>query len=112
VRPLTNESGRVHDAVVWNRLTGSLACVIRPRGNASRGEVPCDTLEQRTREASALVQDVWRGVGPGPASEWEGSVFDDAFHDQGGAEALHAGEGGEAVVVELLEGGQVGGDDA
>ena len=29
-----------------------------------------------------------------------------------GAEALHAGEGGQAVVVELLEGGQIGRDDA
>ena len=46
------------------------------------------------------------------ASEWEGSVFDDALHDQGGAEALHAGEGGQVVVVELLEGGQIGGDNA
>ena len=40
------------------------------------------------------------------------SVLDDTLHDEGGAESLDAGEGGEAVVVELLVGGQVGGDDA
>jgi threonine/homoserine/homoserine lactone efflux protein len=42
----------------------------------------------------------------------QGSVFDDTLHDEGGAKALDAWEGGEAVVVDLLEGGQVGGDDA
>jgi len=36
----------------------------------------------------------------------------DALHDEGGAEALDAGESGEALVVELLEGGEVCGDDA
>jgi hypothetical protein len=61
-----------------------------------------------------LWQDVCRAVcaRPGSASKWEGSVFYDALHDQGRAEALHAGEGGQAVVVELLEGGQIGGDNA
>jgi hypothetical protein len=42
----------------------------------------------------------------------QGSVLDDALHDQRGAEALDAGKGGEAVVVDLLESGQVTGDDA
>ena len=45
-------------------------------------------------------------------SEWEGPVLDDALHDKGGAEPLHAGQGGEAVVVELLEGREIAGDDA
>ena len=40
------------------------------------------------------------------------SFLDDTLHDEGGAKALDAGESGEALVVELLEGGQVGGDDA
>ena len=44
--------------------------------------------------------------------EGQWPVFHDAFHDQGGAEALDAGEGGETLVIDLLEGGQVGGDDA
>jgi hypothetical protein len=35
----------------------------------------------------------------------QGSFLDDTLHDEGGAEALDAGEGGEALVVELLEGG-------
>ena len=60
-----------------------------------------------------MVQDICRAVcaRPGPASEWEGSVSTTLFMT-GGAEALHAGEGGQAVVVELLEGGQIGRDDA
>jgi hypothetical protein len=41
-----------------------------------------------------------------------GSVLDDRFHDEGGGEALDAGKSGEALIVELLEGGQVGGDNA
>jgi hypothetical protein len=48
----------------------------------------------------------------GSGLQRQGSVLDDTLHDEGGAEALDAGEGGEALVVELLEGGQVGGDDA
>ncbi len=40
------------------------------------------------------------------------SVLDDTLHNEGGAEALDAWEGGEVVVLDLLEGGQVGGDDA
>ena len=85
-----------------------------PGGRALPERAPCDTLKQQPPELWLLVREVCRAVSarPDPASEWEGSVFDDALHDQGGAEALHAGEGGQAVVVELLEGGQVGGDDA
>ena len=40
------------------------------------------------------------------------SVLDDTLHDEGGAEALDAWEGGEAVVLDLLGRRQVGGDDA
>ena len=46
------------------------------------------------------------------SSQRQRPVLDDTLHDEGRAEALEAGEGGEALVVELLEGGQVGGDDA
>jgi hypothetical protein len=35
------------------------------------------------------------------------SVLDDTLHDEGGAEALDAWEGGEAVVLDLL-GGRAG----
>ena len=45
-------------------------------------------------------------------SQWQGAVLDDTFHDERGAEALDAREGGKALVVELLEGGQIGSDDA
>ena len=45
-------------------------------------------------------------------SQGQGPVIDDALHDEGGAEALDAGQRGELVVVDLLEGGQVAGDDS
>ena len=35
----------------------------------------------------------------------QASVLDDVLHDEGGDEFLHAGQGGELGVVELLEGG-------
>jgi hypothetical protein len=34
----------------------------------------------------------------------QASVLDDVLHDEGGAEFLHSGQGGELGVVELLEG--------
>jgi hypothetical protein len=40
------------------------------------------------------------------------SVLHDILHDKGGRQALDAGEPGELLVVELLEGGEVGGGDA
>ncbi|WTK18949.1 LysE family translocator [Streptomyces anulatus] len=39
------------------------------------------------------------------------SVLDDVLHDEGGSQTLDAGESGESLVVELLEGGQVGSRD-
>jgi hypothetical protein len=45
-------------------------------------------------------------------SQGQRPVLDDTLHDEGGAEALHAGEAGKTFVVELLESVQVGGDDA
>jgi hypothetical protein len=35
----------------------------------------------------------------------QASVLDDVLHDEGGGEFLHAGQGGELGVVEVLEGG-------
>src|SRR5262249_13797275 len=46
-----------------------------------------------------------RGGGVGP-------VVDDAFHDDGGGEFLHAGQGGEVVVPQGLVGLEAGGGDA
>lgn len=46
------------------------------------------------------------------ASQREGSVVDDALHEERGTQALDAGESGDALVVNPLEGGQVAGDDA
>jgi hypothetical protein len=38
--------------------------------------------------------------------------LEDAFHDDGGGEPPHAGQGGELLVAEGLVGGDVGGGDA
>ena len=46
-----------------------------------------------------------RGGGVGP-------VVDDTFHDDGGGEFLHAGQGGEFVVPQGLVGLEAGGGDA
>jgi CubicO group peptidase (beta-lactamase class C family) len=42
----------------------------------------------------------------------QSSVLDDVLHDEGGGEFLDAAEGGELGVVAVLEGGQIGGNDA
>ena len=63
-------------------------------------------MKQRIREASALVLDVCLLGLVLPQSGRARST------DQGGAEALRSREGGAVVAVELLEGGQIGGDDA
>ena len=44
-------------------------------------------------------------------SDRQGPVFDDALHDEGGAQSLYSGEVGESLVVELLERGKVTADD-
>jgi hypothetical protein len=68
-----------------------------------RRQMPRDwismTVGRSLWEPPILVQRQW-------------SVLDDTLHNEGGAEALDAWEGGEVVVLDLLEGGQVGGDDA
>jgi hypothetical protein len=50
-------------------------------------------------------------IGSGPVTVARGSISN-APHSERGAEALDAGEFGEAVVVGLLEERQVAGDDA
>jgi hypothetical protein len=61
-----------------------------------RRSQPHDAKPVRCRTPSVLIR--------------QGPVLHDTFHDEGGAEALDAGESGEAVAVELLVGGQVAGD--
>jgi len=50
----------------------------------------------------------WRDLSCG---EWEAAVGYGLFHDERGGQALHAGQGTEAFVVDLLVGGEIGGDD-
>jgi hypothetical protein len=58
---------------------------------------PGDTLERRARGASALVRDVSRVVSArlGPCFRVGRLGFDDAHHEEGGVEGLHAEEGGQ-----------------
>lgn len=53
---------------------------------------------------------MWPAPANAGGSQGQGPVLDDALHDEGGAQTLNAGEGGDAVIIELLEGPQVAGD--
>src|SRR5882762_6982705 len=70
-----------------------------PAGSTSR----CSALLART---GAL-----RGAAGG-GGEGERSVVDDALHDDGRGEPLHAGQGGERLVAERRVPREVGGGDA
>jgi hypothetical protein len=68
------------------------------------------TPDPKSLERAVRSPGVATIAGPAQASagcsvEGQGSVLDDVLHDEGGSEFLHAGEGGEPGVVEVLEGG-------
>src|SRR5688572_29713805 len=77
-----------------------------PKKEGTTGRPDRDPVATQDDPAKLLTQDrrFWL--------QRQGPVLDDTLHDEGGAEPLDAGEGGEALIVELLIGGQVGGDDA
>lgn len=70
--------------------------------------IPAAFVEQRLQTPDMAV------VATGSAGRRllrQGAVVDDVLHDEGGGQALDPGQSGELLVVELLEGGQVGGGD-
>jgi hypothetical protein len=76
----------------WRRETAAAAR--SPRPGAARRPAPSSALGLRARGGRC------KGVG---------ALLDDAFHDDGGGEPTHAGQGGQLLVAQGLVGGDVGG---
>ena len=65
-----------------------------------------------------VIRSVWAGRKPACVgalrrrSQWQQPAVNDALHDEGAGESLHARKCSELVVVKLLEGGQIRCGDA
>lgn len=87
------------------------ASLLRRHGDSRRLATLLATAVYLTTRAVDDALDLLEVRGSGVRLFGQRSVLDDVLHDEGGGQALDAGEPGQLLVVEQLKRGQVGGCD-